>query len=341
VPLVFGRRESRPVLALVTLCAVAAAALMAGGGAGATSQTVGLGQQQDNLAGRTRAAVLGLYSLDTQLARARARLESLHARAGEVERQRERVRTEIAVARGVLVASQRHLADRLRLLYEQGEPDAIAVVLGATSLQDAVSRLDELERTAHLDRQAIAESSGARKHLAALAVQLAGRAAEIQRLEAAAARTTAALAAARTERVRYIDELRREQRLKAAQVAHVAATARRSATRSEAIQAGGSAAAPAPAEVVPAAAAPGTITVTATGYSLAGTTAMGLPAGWGVVAVDPAVIPLGTRLSIPGYGEGVAADTGEAVQGAAIDLWFPTEAQALAWGRRVVTVTLH
>ena len=53
------------------------------------------------------------------------------------------------------------------------------------------------------------------------------------------------------------------------------------------------------------------------------------------------MIPLGTRMTIPGYGEGVAADTGGAVQGNAIDLWFPTRAQALAWGRRTVTITLH
>ena len=337
-----GRRESRPALALATVCALAVAALSAGGDAGATSQA-DLRQQQESLAGRTRAAVLGLYSLDTQLARARAELASLQARAAEVERQRARVRTEISVARSVLAASQQHLADRLRLLYEQGEPDAIAVVLGATSLQDAMSRLDELERTAHLDRQAIVQSSGARKRLAALAAELAGRAAEIRRLQAVAARTAAALTAARAERVRYIEQLRQQQRLKAAQIARVAATARSSAQRSEAIQSGQSAAsAPEPAAAPTTTAASGTtLTVTATGYSLAGTTATGLPVGWGVVAVDPAVIPLGTRLTIPGYGEGVAADTGGAVQGATIDLWFPTTADAMAWGRRVVTITLH
>ena len=83
------------------------------------------------------------------------------------------------------------------------------------------------------------------------------------------------------------------------------------------------------------------MTVTATAYSTEGATATGLPAGWGTVAVDPSVIPLGTRLTIPGYGDGVAADTGSAVAGSTIDLWFPTEQQALAWGRRVVVVTLH
>jgi 3D (Asp-Asp-Asp) domain-containing protein len=84
-----------------------------------------------------------------------------------------------------------------------------------------------------------------------------------------------------------------------------------------------------------------TITVSATGYALPGRTSTGLPVGWGVVAVDPSVIPLGTHMTIPGYGEAVAADTGGAVSGSTIDLWFPSVAQANAWGRRVVTVTLH
>ena len=83
------------------------------------------------------------------------------------------------------------------------------------------------------------------------------------------------------------------------------------------------------------------MTVVATGYSVDGTTATGLPAGWGTIAVDPSLIPLGTRMTIPGYGSGVAADTGSAVQGATIDLWFPSLAQARAWGRRTVTITLH
>ena len=81
--------------------------------------------------------------------------------------------------------------------------------------------------------------------------------------------------------------------------------------------------------------------MSSTGYTIRGRTATGIPTAPGVVAVDPSVIPLGTRLSIPGYGIGIAADTGGAVQGNTIDVWFPTKAQALAWGRRTVTITLH
>jgi 3D (Asp-Asp-Asp) domain-containing protein len=108
--------------------------------------------------------------------------------------------------------------------------------------------------------------------------------------------------------------------------------------KTETIEEGGGSPAPAPPPPPPAS---GTkMTVFSTGYCLRGTTATGIPTGWGVVAVDPAVIPLGTRMIIPGYGEGVAADTGGAVRGATIDVWFPECSQALAWGQKYVTITL-
>jgi 3D (Asp-Asp-Asp) domain-containing protein len=65
-----------------------------------------------------------------------------------------------------------------------------------------------------------------------------------------------------------------------------------------------------------------------------------MPVGLGVVAVDPSVIPLGTRLYVPGYGNGVAADVGGGIKGAVIDLWMPP-AQCAAWGRRTVTITIY
>lgn len=85
--------------------------------------------------------------------------------------------------------------------------------------------------------------------------------------------------------------------------------------------------------------------VVSTGYSaaepgLSDTTATGARARRGVVAVDPAVIPLGTRLYIPGYGRAVAADTGGNIHGNRIDLCFDTVAEAIKWGRRTVTIVV-
>ncbi len=58
------------------------------------------------------------------------------------------------------------------------------------------------------------------------------------------------------------------------------------------------------------------------------------------IAVDPSVIPLGTRLYVEGYGEAVAVDTGGAIKGNIIDVHFPTIAQCIQWGRRSVQVTI-
>jgi 3D (Asp-Asp-Asp) domain-containing protein len=85
------------------------------------------------------------------------------------------------------------------------------------------------------------------------------------------------------------------------------------------------------------------ITMTATAYWpdpvwSNGYTAMGLRAQYGVVAVDPSVIPLGTRLYIPGYGFAIAADTGSAIVGDRVDLCFDDAAQAIDWGVRTVQV---
>ncbi len=87
------------------------------------------------------------------------------------------------------------------------------------------------------------------------------------------------------------------------------------------------------------------LTVTATAYApgeagVGTRTATGARAGYGIVAVDPRVIPLGTKLYIPGYGYGVAADTGGAIKGNKIDVCFDRIAEVNAWGRRTVTITI-
>lgn len=76
------------------------------------------------------------------------------------------------------------------------------------------------------------------------------------------------------------------------------------------------------------------------GRYASGYTAIGVRAGKGVAAVDPRVIPLGTRLYADGYGECIAADVGGAIKGRRIDLGFDTYRQALAWGRRTVRVRI-
>lgn len=85
--------------------------------------------------------------------------------------------------------------------------------------------------------------------------------------------------------------------------------------------------------------------VTATAYTAycsgcSGTTATGINLRehpkQKVIAVDPNVIPLGSRVWVDGYGEAIAADTGSAIKGHKIDVFIPTEKDAIDWGVRKV-----
>lgn len=79
----------------------------------------------------------------------------------------------------------------------------------------------------------------------------------------------------------------------------------------------------------------------ATAYCYTGNqTATGTWPSRGTIAVDPAIIPLGTRLYVEGYGEGIAEDTGGAIQGHKIDLYMESEDECWAWGRRTVKVRI-
>ncbi len=80
------------------------------------------------------------------------------------------------------------------------------------------------------------------------------------------------------------------------------------------------------------------LTVVATEYVAGGITATGVPAQPGVIAVDPSVIPLGTKVYIPGIGVVRAEDTGGAIIGDRIDICVSSEATALQWGVRTIKI---
>ena len=81
----------------------------------------------------------------------------------------------------------------------------------------------------------------------------------------------------------------------------------------------------------------------ATAYSLRGRTASGRMVSRGLIAADPSVLPLGSRVRLehPGYsGEYLVADTGGAIRGRRIDIWTPSSREAMRFGRRTVKLTV-
>jgi len=71
-----------------------------------------------------------------------------------------------------------------------------------------------------------------------------------------------------------------------------------------------------------------------------GITSDGSKAKVGTIAADISIYPYGTRIFVPGYGWGEVHDVGQAIKGHHIDIFFNTEAEALAWGKKSLNVTV-
>ena len=332
------RRRTLPFAAI----ALAVLVVPAVGVANPSHKAASLRAANATIATKSRAAVLSVYSLDSQLAGARAKLDSLQQRAVTLRAERASLVHQMSIARRGTQISQAQLADRLRMLYEQGNVEPLEIVFGSKSLDEALTSIDNLSRASGQAEDVLKELKLAKAQLSDASTKLATREAELAAAVRQAQATASSLAQTKAQREAYISSLAAQRRLNDAQITRLVAEAQAAQLRSARLTSAVETANAAPTvslEAAPSGAH--TLTVSATGYSLQGRTATGLPVGYGVVAVDPSVIPLGTHMRIPGYGDAVAADTGGAVVGATIDLWFPSTAQANAWGRRTVTIVLH
>ena len=371
------------------------AGLPANGPAQAPGVT-GLKERGAELERRSRQALLDLYALGSRLDQARADLARLDAQAAALARRQESARREYRAALETQSNAQLQLGGQLRLLYEQDQPDTIAVILGAASFNEAIENLDNIKRIAHATESVLDQAKRAKQRVSRQKAQLAAQVARTKAARDRVAAGAADLERARSERSGYLTQLRQEQALNNAQIAHLQARAAAAQQRAQQVTAqvhrqqqqqpapadssssssASSASTPsaptapeqtttfetpstaAPGEPPPAAVesvsqssstgstasspgpprSGGTMSVLATGYCLTGKTATGLPVGPGIVAVDPGVIPLGTRMTIPGYGEGVAADVGGGIKGAHIDVWIASCSDAASF-TRTVTIT--
>ncbi len=303
-------------------------ALLLPGLGGATSgssfrqKASALQNQNASLAAQSRSAVVQLYALQSQLNAAQARLAAVQSRVADVQAQQASARYQLKIDRRVLAVTQKRLRERLVFLYESKQPDAFSTFLGSSSLGQASNRAEAVASIASQDHTVIQQTRTARTALHRLSHKLAVRAARLQSLEASAAQAATALGSAKAAKANFIAGLAAQQRANSSQISSLESQAKQAEARSRAV------AAQQAVNPVPAPSAP-TQGPAGPGQSLT------------VVAVDPNVIPLGTRMTIPGYGEGVAADTGGAIVGNRIDVWVPNGTAASAWGVRTVTITLH
>jgi 3D (Asp-Asp-Asp) domain-containing protein/peptidoglycan hydrolase CwlO-like protein len=350
-----GAGGSGRLVVAVAAGALAAAFLPASGAARSAgapqARANALRAQEDALARRARGTLLQLYALESRLSRARGKLAALDARSAELTRQRDRTRRRATAVRHSLATARAQLGRALRTLYQQGQPDPVAVLLGATSLDQALEGIDGLRRAALTHTRLIADLRRKEARLRTLEARLRVRDRRVAAARRNAQAGVAQLGLSVRARSQTLAALRARHNLTRRQVATLDELARQAQKRSAALATTAAHATVTSPPVTPArrsrptpwpvAGSTITMVVDAVAYHLPGRTASGLPVGIGVVAVDPTVIPLGTRMFVPGYGPAVAADVGSAVRGRIIDLWMPSRAKALAWGRRTVTITIY
>ena len=270
-----------------------------------------------------------VVTLDEEIRDTTARIDELQGKSAELEAGIDSTKAEIASDKERLSRKRKVLALRIRTMYVNGKSTNLDMLLSSSDLSDFLARSEYVDKVTDKDSELID------------GVEL-----ESQRLE----QSLAELKAEKSE----IDSMARElqgtqQRLEQSRSSRQELLSKTGEARQSVVQESEKIKSKIvelnPPNTQPASHTGRFMTMEATGYSpeepgLDDTTATGLKAQHGVVAVDPGVIPLGTRLYIEGYGYAIAGDTGSAIKGNRIDLCFDTLGEVEAYGWRTITVEI-
>lgn len=224
---------------------------------------------------------------------------------------------------------------RIRAMYISGSNSYLEVLLSSQNLGDFISRLDTVTRIVSFDKNVINKLKLERQ---AILDQKKALDSENTKLQALKNTNDSKLSKLNNDVKEQKDLLskvtEKEQQLLASQSqANELASASVSSSSSGTLSRGMSG----------SVSYSQVIDICATAYSGDGITASGTatkrdPNGYSTIAVDPRVIPIGSRVYVEGYGYAVADDTGGAIKGNRIDVFFNSEAEAQNWGVRSVKV---
>src|SRR2546429_6975349 len=190
--------------ALLVLSSVVPAQVAADSSVKLRDRASRLAQQNVDLSARAHSALLDLYGLDSRLARERAQIVALRIRSAQVRAARAAAERRLTIARRSLSAAHHALSLRLQQLYEQGDTDPVAVVLGAKSVSEALNGLDSLNRVAGQDKLVIRQTQSARHDYQAQTRALASRERQLASLAQQATQTALGLERSRAQRASYL-----------------------------------------------------------------------------------------------------------------------------------------
>lgn len=281
-----------------------------------------------NSSGDRDSLVQEVVTLDSEISSLSGRLADLEAKSVALEARIGGLNDEVAAKRGKVASKRRALSDRARNMYVNGRSNTLVMLLSSEDVSDFFKRNEYVQKVNERDTILVDAIKREAEELDASLAELKRRKKETDGVASELETRRGKLVASRSERAEVLA---------------------RAGTRSGDVQDQSQRVESKMQEInppVPTGKHTGRfLMMVATGYSpeepgLSDATASGLKARHGVVAVDPRVIPLGTRVHVEGYGYAIAGDTGSAIKGMRIDLCFDRLEECNAYGKRTVRVEI-
>lgn len=223
---------------------------------------------------------------------------------------------------------------RVRAMYISGVDGYMDILLSSNNLDDFISRISMITKIMGFDRQIIDKLNEEKQAISNQKEVLSNEHDKLEALKTSNETTLSKLNQTIEEQKYLLSKATtKEQNLMAAQKAAAFKQFAFSGSKDFTLSRG----------MVTSPSYSQVLNIEATAYSGDGITASGTPTrrdigGYSTIAVDPRVIPLGSRVYVEGYGYAIADDIGGAIKGNIIDLFFPSESEAQNWGRRSVRV---
>jgi peptidoglycan hydrolase CwlO-like protein/3D (Asp-Asp-Asp) domain-containing protein len=224
---------------------------------------------------------------------------------------------------------------RIRAMYINDQNSYLDVILSSSNLSDFISKMDMITKVISFDNQVITKLKQEKQAITNQKEALNSKNAKLQDLKTSNETALSNLGKdVKAQKELLSKATEKEKQLLAAEASKNSQIASVTSVHNSGTLSRGMSKSVSYSQV---------LSMQATAYSGDAVTASGSAtvrdgSSYSTIAVDPRVIPLGSRVYVEGYGYAIADDTGGAIKGNIIDLFFPSEAECENWGRRSVTV---
>ncbi|MBU3127623.1 3D domain-containing protein [Clostridium tagluense] len=315
-----------------------------------TNQTSELEQAQSS----KKALQIQVKNFNNELDKVLNKIDINKAKMNDISQDINKTQTKLEIVEKSAIDQEDLFEKRARAMYINSVDSYLEVLLASTSFSDLISRVDTLERIIEYDKNLIAKIEEQRtsiiKHkdtltnennkLSALKTNneiiLTKLSKDIKEhkvlLSNVTKKETKLIADKNAKELAAAKILKELEAIKTATMYRQLASSKSSTSNSDAIP-------------IDLSKSTNYFIIQSTAYSMGGFTSSGSrttrnPNGYSTIAVDPSVIPMGSKVYIEGYGYAIASDTGSAIKGSIIDVFFNTEAEVLNWGRRNVRIRI-